>query len=323
MEDSAAEQKESTVAETANEAETQQASSKHGAKRKAEWFETDTHVYVSGLPAHISEDEFVELMNKYGIISKKQEAGRPNNIKLYKNQDGSLKGDARCGYARKESADMAIEFLDGYLYDGKYELHCERAHFQMKGEYDPTRKPRLDKRAKINNKKKLDKLLSWEPEVVKEVQQKKVVLKNMFTPEEIIKDVELLEILKEDVEEMCEMQKWEAKRIDICDKHPEGVITVVFATPDQAEKCVKTLDKYKYAGKIISAELWDGKTKYKIKETDEEYQKRLEKWHDDLQKSDDEDTDQTKIPTSENKKECDNEAEKISEPESGKAADPT
>lgn len=262
-----------------------------GTKRKAEWFETDTHVYVTGLPSHTTEEEFIELMNKYGIIAKKNDLGRPHNIKLYRNEDGSFKGDARCGYARKESADMAIELLDGYLYEGKHELHCERAHFQMKGDYDPSRKPRLDKRTKLNNKKKLQKLLSWEPEVGKEVRQKKVVLKNMFSPEECLEDAELILFLKEEVETMCTSLQFEAKRIDVYDKHPEGVITIVFATPEQAEMCVKKLDKYYYDKRIISAELWDGITKYKIKETDEESQKRLEKWHEDIQKSDDEDHD--------------------------------
>lgn len=269
-----------------------------GTKRKAEWFETDTHIYVSGLPPHTTEDDFVELVSKYGIIAKKQEPGRPYNIKLYKNaEDGSFKGDARCGYAMKESADMAIPLLDGYLYEGKYELHCERAHFQMKGDYDPTRKPRQDKRTKMNNKKKLQKLLSWEPEIGKEVRQKKVVLKNMFSLEDLLEDAELILYLKEEVETKCTELGWEAKRVDVYDKHPEGVITVVFATPEQAEKCVQELDKQFYAGRCISAALWDGKTKYKIKETDEESEKRLEKWHEDIQKSDDEDIERTKDPS--------------------------
>lgn len=266
-----------------------------GTKRKAaEWFETETHVYVSGLPSHTTEDEFIEMMSKYGIITRKQAPGHPYNVKLYKNEDGSLKGDARCGYAKKESADMAIELLDGYLHEGKYELHCERAHFQMKGEYDPSRKPRLDKRTKLNNKKKIQKLLSWEPEVGKEIRQKRVVLKNMFSPEEILEDAENILFLKEEVETMCTSLQLEAKRVDVFDKHPEGVITIDFSTPEHAEKCVKTLDKYYYDQRIISAELWDGKTKYKIKETDEESQRRLEKWHEDIQKSDDEETEQTK-----------------------------
>lgn len=262
-------------------------------KRKAEWFDIDdernTYVYVSGLPTSITEDEFVSLMKKYGIIAKKAIMGNPFNIKMYKNEDGSFKGDALCCYARVESVELALTNLEGYLYDQGHTLHCERAKFQMKGSYDPTKRPRtLDKKAKMKQKKTVDKLLSWEARP--EVKQKKVILKYMFTPDEISQDATVILDLKEDVEAKCADLGFEPTKVDIYDKHPDGVIAVTFNETSQAESCIQALNDQFYAGRRVKAELWDGQTKYKIKETDEESERRLKKWHEDLQKSDDEAT---------------------------------
>jgi hypothetical protein len=74
-------------------------------KRKPEagWFEMDnnlnTHVYVNGLPLDITEEEFVELMNKYGIIKENEDSGEPK-VKLYKDAQGQLKGDGLCCYLK-------------------------------------------------------------------------------------------------------------------------------------------------------------------------------------------------------------------------------
>lgn len=267
-------------------------------KRKAEWFEIDedrnTYVYVSGLPADTTEDDFVDLMKKYGLIAKKPQPGQPYNVKLYKNPDGSFKGDALCCFVRKESVELAITHLDGYHYTTNNVLQCERAKFELKGSYDPSKKPRqaLDSKSKIKQRKTIEKLLSWEPGREDDKRQRKVILKNMFAPEEIAQDATLILDLKEDVEERCTEVIAEPKRVDIFDKHPEGVVAVTFAEVMQAEKCVQLLDKQFYAGRVVRAEIWDGKTKYKIKETDEESAQRLEKWHKDIQGDD---TDETVI----------------------------
>lgn len=233
------------------------------AKRKAEWFDIDEernrYVYVSGLPNTLTEDEYIDLMKKYGIIAKK---GNAFNIKMYKDDAGTFKGDGLCCFARTESVDLAITHLDGYIFDSTHTLKCERAKFQMKGDYDATKKPRpLDKKAKYVQKKNIEKLLSWEAKG--EVLQKKVILKNMFKPEEITDDPELLLDLKQDVESKCEEIKCEPKRIDIYENHPEGVISVTFNDHVQAEKCIKALDNEFYGGRVVDAKLWDGKTKYK------------------------------------------------------------
>lgn len=265
------------------------------AKRKAEWFDIDEkdnfHVYVSGLPKTMTEEEFVDLMKIAGIIAKKNVHGSPYNIKMYKDKEsGTFKGDALCRYVRKESVQQAVLLIDGRQYDADHILHCEPAKFQLKGSYDPSKKPRVDPKAKLKQKKVADKILSWEPpKEPLELRQKKVIVKHMFTPEEILEDPGLLIELKDDVEAIC-ADIAEPKRVDIYDKHPDGVIGVTFAEPEQATAFLDALLKIKYyAGRVLEVELWDGKTNYKIKETDEESEKRFEKWTQDIQKSGDND----------------------------------
>lgn len=260
------------------------------AKRKAEWFEVDeehnTTVYVSGFPPDkIDEDKFVDLMKKYGIIAKLPIHGSPYSIKLYKNEDGSYKGDARCRYVHKESVSLAIELLDGMDYEGST-LHCKLAEFKLKGDYDPSKKLRVDPKAKQKQKKIIDKLLSWETKEPAENRQKKVILKYMFTPDEIVQEPELLIELKDEVEERCKELVAEPKRVDVYDKHQDGVIAITFAEPQQACNFVDAMADEYYAGRKIEASLWDGRTSYKIKETDEESEERLERWKQDIQKSD-------------------------------------
>lgn len=264
-----------------------------GSKRKAEWFDIDeehnTYVYVTGLPTSITEEDFIDLMRKYGIIAKKTVAGSPYNVKLYRDKEGTFKGDALCRYVRVESVELALTHLDGYQYDDKHLVHCERAKFEMKGNYDPSKKPRIDQRTKMKQKKTVEKLLSWEASSKPGADQKKVILKHMFTLDEIREDAGLILDIQEDVEAKCSEISCEPKKVEIFDKHPDGVVAVTFAEPHQALACIEALDYQFYAGRVVKAELWDGKTRYKVQETDEDELRRLEKWKQDIEKPSTED----------------------------------
>lgn len=69
-----------------------------------DWFEIDeehnTKVYVSNLPLDITEQEFIDLMQKCGLIMKDIDNGRMK-IKLYTERGSDfLKGDALCTYIK-------------------------------------------------------------------------------------------------------------------------------------------------------------------------------------------------------------------------------
>ena len=67
------------------------------------WFDIDTekstHVYVSGLPSDLTDEEFNELMAKCGLIMFDPHTRKPK-LKLYREADGSLKGDGLCCYIK-------------------------------------------------------------------------------------------------------------------------------------------------------------------------------------------------------------------------------
>jgi hypothetical protein len=75
------------------------------------WFDMDeqfnTKVYVSNLPLDVTEEEFLDVMRKGGVVMRDPETGKMK-IKLYTEPDtNQLKGDGLCTYIRvSHSTDM-------------------------------------------------------------------------------------------------------------------------------------------------------------------------------------------------------------------------
>ncbi len=136
-----------------------QSADKKNAKKAEEtgWFEVNedrnTNVYVKGLPLDMTDDDFEQLMSKYGIITKDIENGKLK-LRLYRDDQGELKGDGRCCYLMPESVKLCLQLLDGSDYKG-HKIHAERAKFEMKGDYDP--KKVVKKKNKNKEKKFLEK----------------------------------------------------------------------------------------------------------------------------------------------------------------------
>ncbi|KFM76892.1 HIV Tat-specific factor 1, partial [Stegodyphus mimosarum] len=257
-----------------------------GEKRKANdpgWFQVDedhnTNVYVSGLPQDTTEEEFIELMSKCGLIMKDPD-NMKYKIKLYRDSDGTLKGDGRCCYIKIESVKLALDILDGYLFKGK-PIHVERAQFELKGQYDPSKKPKKKKaKEKEKLKKKLDKLFDWRPDKLRGMRSRNentVIIKNMFDPKEFDEDAALLLDYQNDIREECS-KCGEVKKVVIYDRNPDGVVAVTFSEPEMADECINLMNGRWFASRQLTAETWDGKTKYKIVETEEEREKRLNSW---------------------------------------------
>ncbi|XP_059013238.1 HIV Tat-specific factor 1 isoform X2 [Mustela lutreola] len=227
---------------------------KKGEKRKAEsgWFHVEedrnTNVYVSGLPPDITVDEFIQLMSKFGIIMRDPQT-EEFKVKLYKDNQGNLKGDGLCCYLKRESVDLALKLLDEDEIRG-YKLHVEVAKFQLKGEYDASKKKKKCK----DYKKKLSlqqKQLDWRPErragPSRMRHERVVIIKNMFHPMDF-------------------------------ERHPDGVASVSFRDPEEADYCIQTLDGRWFGGRQITAQAWDGTTDYQVEETTREREERLRGW---------------------------------------------
>ncbi|XP_012057819.1 PREDICTED: HIV Tat-specific factor 1 homolog [Atta cephalotes] len=265
------------------------------AKRKAQepptWFEVDeahnTAIYVSGLPLDITIEELTQLFTKCGLIAR-DEKGK-DKIKLYKDGNGEPKGDALCTYIKVESVDLALKILDGSQIRGKT-LSVQRAKFQMKGEYDPALKPKRKKKDKERQKKMQEKLFDWRPERMRGEPlkcERVVIIKNLFAPEDFDNEVQLLLEYQQDIRSEC-LKCGDVRKVIIYDRHPEGVAQVTFREPAEAQACVQLLNGRWFSQRKISAEIWDGKTKYKITETDAEIEARIEKWDKYLEQEDEE-----------------------------------
>jgi len=240
------------------------------------------NVYVQGLPTDDFDDEaFVTFMSRCGIVMQGQD-GTPK-IKLYRNADGSLKGDARCCYAKVESVSLALQILDGTEISTGHTVAITRAVFEQKGEYNAALKPKKPKKKKGKEKKALDSKFGWHEET-KEVSKKAagvVVIKQMFHPKEFDEDATYLTDIRVDLDSECKTFG-EIKKIMIFDRHPDGVVSIKFADVESAHRCVKVMNGRFFAGRKLEAGMWDGHTNYKIEESELEREERLKKWETDL-----------------------------------------
>ncbi|KIH45424.1 hypothetical protein ANCDUO_24535 [Ancylostoma duodenale] len=162
-------------------------------------------VYVNNLPLDITLDEFKEFMSKCGVIQPDARTNKPK-LKLYVDEKGDLKGDGRCVYIKKESVDLALSILDGFNLRGK-EVHVEKARFELKGEFDPTKK-----RKKLTNAQKKrymenqNRIFEWKPEKPRNyrpISDCTVVIKNLFTLQMMETNAALVMDLKEEVQQSC------------------------------------------------------------------------------------------------------------------------
>ncbi|XP_078544729.1 17S U2 SnRNP complex component HTATSF1 [Lissotriton helveticus] len=253
-------------------------------KRKPEpgWFqveeERNTNVYVTGLPPDITDDEFVELMSKYGIIMRDIQT-EDYKIKLYKDNQGNLKGDGLCCFLKKESVDLALKLLDDYEIRG-YKLHVEAAKFQLKGDYDAKKKKKRckDYRKKLSMQQKQ---LDWRPEKkageTRLRHERVIIIRNMFHPTDFEEDPLVLNEIRDDLRIECE-KFGQVKKVLIFDRHPDGVASVAFKETEEADLCIAALNGRWFGGRQLSVETWDGVTDYQIEETSREREERLKGW---------------------------------------------
>ncbi|KAL1455884.1 hypothetical protein WDU94_000649 [Cyamophila willieti] len=265
-----------------------------GQKRKPDppkWFdvgEESTKVYVSNLPLDLTQDEFVEVMQKCGLVMKDLDTNQMK-IKLYQDSNNMFKGDALCTYIKRESVDLALNILDGYEIREK-KMKVERAKFTMKGKaYDPNLKPKKKRKKDVEKLKKAqEKLFDWRPDKMRGERSKNesvIVIKNLFDPALFDKDVTLILEYQQDLREEC-AKCGHVKKVVLHDKHPEGVAQVFFKEAEAADACKELLNERWFGQRRITAETWDGKTRYKVQETVEEREARLKKWETFLEEED-------------------------------------
>ncbi|EDV97453.1 GH14692 [Drosophila grimshawi] len=255
-------------------------------KRKAQdppkWFEMDplqnTKVYVSNLPLDITIDEFAELMGKCGLVMRDPQTQK-YKLKLYTEADGQIKGDGLCDYIKVESVNLALEILDEYDLRG-HKIRVQRAQFQMRGEYNPALKPKRKKKDKQKLQKIKEKLFDWRPDKMRgerSKNEKTVIIKNLFVPELFENEVELILEYQNNLRDECGKCGM-VRKVVIYDRHQEGIAQINMSTPEEADVVIQMMQGRYFGQRQLSAEHWDGKTKYKIDESAAEASERLNKW---------------------------------------------
>ncbi|KAF2401204.1 hypothetical protein EJ06DRAFT_529333 [Trichodelitschia bisporula] len=253
-------------------------------------------VYVTSLPPDVTVEEVVETFSRYGIIAQEVDSGQPR-VKLYLDEQGNPKGDALVVYFRPESVPLAIQMLD----DTEFRLgeHNPAGHMRVreaeksykKVKDAPEQPNKRDQKKIIRRTQELNsKLADWsddEPSTLPEPNskwEKVVILKHMFTLQELADDPAALLDIKDDIRDECS-KLGAVTNVVLYDKEPAGVVTVRFGTVEAAQACVLMMSGRHFDGRQVVAYISDGTERFKksgggghaFEEDEEEQQARLKR----------------------------------------------
>ncbi|KAJ2850094.1 hypothetical protein IWW36_002149 [Coemansia brasiliensis] len=235
----------------------------------------NTSIYISGLPLNTTEEEVAEFFSQCGTIMPDILTNEPK-VKLYRDGTGALKGDALVTYYKKPSVQLALDILDDSRFRPADPAHIrvQQAEFESKlplNDADKAKRPRVDSKLVQKRLNQLEKKLDWfeGADDIAERHKRTVILKHMFTFEELEADVTLLLDLPEDVRSECE-KLGKVTSVKVYDKSDEGVVAVKFKDELSARACVKMMNGRFFAGRQVEASIYDGHTRYKATKRDSE-----------------------------------------------------
>lgn len=229
-------------------------------------------------------DEVAEVFSrKCGVIAEEIDSGRPR-IKLYTDADGKFKGDALVVFFKPQSVDMAIMLLDDThfrysdsgLGSGKMRVQAADTSYKKTqvqegdGAQQKQQSAGKDREKVIRKTQKLSaKLADWSddesayvpPEQRTGKKDKMVILKHMFTMQELEEDPAVLLEIKEDIREECE-KLGEVTNVVLYDLEPEGIVSVKFRRPESADACVQMMDGRSFGGQKVEAYIPTGRLKF-------------------------------------------------------------
>lgn len=254
---------------------------KKNKSKKGKWVQKEDHanVYVEGLPPDITEAEMYAFFKRCGVIVTDLKTEKPR-IKIYKNEDGTAKGSGLVTYVKPECVNLALQYLDDADIRPNVKVKVTKAVFEMKGTtFQPKSKGDAKafktKKAKFNTNKDL----TWADEEGEEVGLRIVILKGMFTLQEVAQADDpdsFYEELQAEVKQECEQKAGEVDKAYVFKNNPDGVISIKFKTAVAAAECIKIFNGRFFACRQISCEYWDGVSNYKVEENEETTKARLE-----------------------------------------------
>ncbi|RVX71962.1 hypothetical protein B0A52_04361 [Exophiala mesophila] len=234
----------------------------------------NTAVYVTSIPLDADEDEINSTFSKCGVIAEEIDSGRPR-IKMYENDKGEFKGDALVVYFRPESVNLAVQMLDDTDFrlgqDGPSgKMRVQAADFSYKSQQEaPVKTNKKDQKKIIKRTQKMmNKLTDWDdddPATLQETSSrwdKVVMLKHMFTLQELEEDPAAMLEIKEDIREECS-KLGEVTNVVLFDKEEEGIASIRFTSAAAAAACVRVMDGRWFDERQLSASIATGNEKYK------------------------------------------------------------
>ncbi|GAB0132203.1 hypothetical protein EsDP_00000646 [Epichloe bromicola] len=265
----------------------------------------NTAVYVTGLPPDATVAEVHDLFSrKAGVVAEEIDSGAPR-IKLYSDESGNFKGDALIVFFKPQSVEMAIMLLDDTDFrltpsgtsQGRIRVQVADSSYK-KTQYDKDGAPAAaaaaqgsngngqqnDKRQRndrdrqkvIRKTQKLDaKLADWDdddgpyPAVAQSnsKRDKTVILRHMFTLEELEEDPAALLEIKEDIRDEC-AKLGTVTSVVLFDEEPDGIVSVRFKDTESAAACIQLMHGRSFDGRVVQASLKTGKEKFKKSDKD-------------------------------------------------------
>ncbi|WWC64146.1 uncharacterized protein I303_106754 [Kwoniella dejecticola CBS 10117] len=259
-----------------------------------------TAVWVTNLPPNTTIDVLASVFQKAGVLLIDDE-GEPR-IKLYYDDEGRFKGEALIMYFKEGSVDLAITLLDDTeleLGSGYGNMRVKVAEYTPKDKEHPapTDKEekkdsadhaygRAEKKKKLTHEEKqkmskriktMQNKIAWHsdddsddplapaggaPPPLSNRFNRVVVLKGMFTLEDLNKDPGLLLELKEEVREEAEILGT-VTSVVLYDKEEDGVMTVKFKDAVSAQACVMKMNNRYFDGRVIYAGIFTGKERFR------------------------------------------------------------
>lgn len=261
---------------------------------------------MTGLPPDATVAEVHDLFSrKAGVVAEEIDSGAPR-IKLYSDESGNFKGDALIVFFKPQSVEMAIMLLDDTDFritpsgtsQGRIRVQVADASYK-KTQYDKDGAPAAaavaqgsngngrqnDKRQRndrdrqkvIRKTQKLDaKLADWDdddgpyPAVAQSNSNKRdktVILRHMFTLEELEEDPAALLEIKEDIRDEC-AKLGTVTSVVLFDEEPDGIVSVRFKDTESAAACIQLMHGRSFAGRVVQASLKTGKEKFKKSDKD-------------------------------------------------------
>ncbi|KAK9484019.1 hypothetical protein V1527DRAFT_471226 [Lipomyces starkeyi] len=245
----------------------------------------NTAVYITNLPRDVTFDELESVISKYGLIAEDISTGK-KRIKIYTDDDGTAKGDALVVFFRAESVALAVDMLDEsrIRVDGKrmvdgHEIEIENPvirvqpadmGYKVEKEAQPMQqRTAREKREILKSVQRLNnKLTDWDDDDAEQLSttnkrwNKIVILKHVFSLQELEEDLTAALDIKEDIRDGCE-EIGPVTNVVLYDLEPDGVMSIKFRNEDDALDCVSKMDGRYFSGRQLEASIYDGRVRYR------------------------------------------------------------